>query len=176
MSTYFIADLHLDHKNIMKFRPCAPDYVVTVEDHNQWLYEQWHSVITKYDIVWVLGDVAFSLESLIWFDTWAGRKKLVRGNHDNLKQWQYDEVFEGVYGIVRYKKHWLTHCPIHPQEMRGLKNIHGHLHDNVILKDRDWSKPSDYWDDDSMLDDRYIGVSVDQCDGVPISLDEIRER
>jgi calcineurin-like phosphoesterase family protein len=32
-----------------------------------------------------------------------------------------------------YKSFWLSHCPIHPQELRNRKaNIHGHLHGSVL--------------------------------------------
>lgn len=37
-----------------------------------------------------------------------------------------------VYSLVKYKGFWLSHAPIHPEELRGCKNIHGHCHDAVI--------------------------------------------
>ena len=37
--------------------------------------------------------------------------------------------------MVRYKKMWLTHCPIHPDEMRRcVGNLCGHIHDQDIMK------------------------------------------
>ena len=64
--TYFIADLHLGHKNIIRFdstrehRPFA-----TIEEHDAELIRRWNAVVRPVDKVWVLGDVAFGKASLL---------------------------------------------------------------------------------------------------------------
>jgi calcineurin-like phosphoesterase family protein len=85
-----------------------------------------------------------------------GTKHLILGNHDEFTLETYKPYFNKIHGFVRYKGMWLSHAPIHPQELRGKVNVHGHNHKNVIP------------------DERYICVSVEQVNGKPKSLDEIR--
>lgn len=150
---FFISDLHFDHKNILQFSPNR--YGSNIKEHNEWLIEQWNSVVTKRDVVWVLGDACFSMESIQFFKRMRGQKNLVRGNHDKLSTKTYLEVFNGVFGLVKKNGFWLSHAPIHPLELRGCKNIHGHVHNNPIP------------------DERYINVCVEALNGVPISLTEL---
>lgn len=130
-NVWFIGDIHAGHANIAGFRKC-----VTSEVHNrEWIESHWTMSVTKRDIVWVLGDAAFTQDGLDWLKTLPGEKRLVRGNHDNLPTEKYLEVFTTVEGLVRYKGYWLSHAPIHPLELRGKKNIHGHVHYATIPDD-----------------------------------------
>lgn len=159
MSTFFISDLHLGHENIMKF---AAGFRTgeTIEDHDQWLINNWNSVISKRDLVWVLGDVAIKTEHLYKLNQLKGRKKLVLGNHDDPNVLLYTPYFEEICGLVRYKEFWLSHCPIHPAEFRKRKfNIHGHVHQNSIIGDS-----------------RYINVCVEALNGIPIELEYLRKK
>lgn len=56
--------------------------------------------------------------------------------------------------MVKYKNLWLTHAPIHPDELRGKKNVHGHCHGHILN------------------DKRYINVCVEHADR-PIPIEEI---
>lgn len=161
--TFFISDLHLGHKRILEFSPTRQG--PTLADHNQWLLDNWNKTVTEQDTVWVLGDVAFSQESLDLIRQLKGHKNLVRGNHDKLNTQSYLKYFNNVYGIYKlYGEFWLTHAPVHPNELRGKVNIHGHVHYNSIKTD------------DGKLDNRYFNVSVEVLDGIPISLTEIKKR
>lgn len=121
---YFTSDWHLGHANIPKFRPW-----VTSEKHNQELLcDNYASVIKKKDIVYFLGDICFTLDSVNVLKKLPGIKKLVRGNHDDLPVNTYLCAFEEVFGILKYKGFWLSHAPIHPNELRGRVNLHGHVH------------------------------------------------
>lgn len=153
---FFISDLHLGHKRIIEFsldhRECE-----TVDSHDEWIIKQWNSVVTKRDVVYILGDIAFSKDGLSKVSRLSGIKKMIFGNHDGYKISEYDAVgLKIIGGLVRYKEFWLSHAPIHPEELRGKKNIHGHVHQR------------------SLDDDRYINVSVENVGGIPIFLDAIR--
>ncbi len=154
----FISDLHLGHKNILRFSgPLRGG--TTSEEHDEWIVEQWNSVVNNRDLVWVLGDVAFPGEgNLDILARLKGRKKLVRGNHDTLPTAEYLKYFEDIYGIYKKYGYWITHAPVHPLELRGKKNIHGHVHQH------------------SINDNRYINVCVEENYGIPISLQEIRSK
>lgn len=162
---YLIGDLHLGHNKILHFSPMRGGK--TVEEHDQWIIDQWNSVVSKKDTVWVLGDVAFSAEALLKVGKLLGNKILVRGNHDRQCIDNYLKYFSEVYGLISKNGFWLSHAPVHPQELRGKRNIHGHVHLNSILVDKGIN---------DNLDDRYINVSVENCNGIPVSFDSIIER
>lgn len=159
---FFIGDLHIDHKNILDFSPERGG--TNTQEHNEWIVKQWNSVVKKNDMVWVCGDVSFSNEGLNLLNRMRGYKRLVRGNHDKQSTGAYMKYFNNVFGIVKEHGFWITHAPIHPQELRGKRNIHGHVHQNHILL------PS------GERDDRYVNVSVEALNGIPVSLDELQAR
>ena len=81
MTTWFTADLHLGHRNIIDYcnRPFRD-----VESMNHALIENWNDSVAPDDIVWVVGDFALGKigETLPLVSTLHGRKILVAGNHD----------------------------------------------------------------------------------------------
>ena len=124
MSVWFCSDLHFGHKNIEKFR----SHVSSEEDNRNKIKIGWCKLVTKRDDVYVLGDACFTTETLPDFGELPGRKFLIRGNHDRLDCGAYLKYFHEVYGLLRYKEFWLSHAPIHPDELRGKYNLHGHVH------------------------------------------------
>ena len=158
-NVYFISDLHLKHKHICRFSPNRLG--VTLDDpdvHDALLLLSIKSRVTKRDVLWILGDVAFTDEGLELLKDLPCKLMLVRGNHDELPTARYLEVFDEVFGLVNKYGFWLSHAPIHPDELRGKKNIHGHVHNAVIP------------------DNRYISVCVEALEGRPISLQELRQQ
>ena len=164
---FFIGDLHLGHKKILEFSS-AYRGGTNVEEHDEWIVKQWNSVVTKRDIVYVVGDVAFNKDKLVLLKRMNGQKNLVRGNHDTYSLKTYMEYFNNVYGLLKKWGYWISHPPIHPQELRGKHNIHGHVHHNSVT----WW---DHIEEDMVLDPRYVNVSVENNNGVPVSLDEINK-
>lgn len=85
--------------------------------------------------MYVLGDACFSYESLCLLGTLPGKKILIRGNHDDyVTTGQLLEVFSSIEGTFRYKNFWLTHAPMHPVELRGKINLHGHVHYSTVQR------------------------------------------
>jgi calcineurin-like phosphoesterase family protein len=80
MSVHVIADPHLGHRNISKYRK----FISSTEDNTRLIQEDWNKHINKNDVVYVLGDAAFDYHSLALFGNLKGRKILVKGNHDDL--------------------------------------------------------------------------------------------
>jgi calcineurin-like phosphoesterase family protein len=82
MSYYFTSDLHLSHRNIIKYcnRPFDD-----VEEMNRVIRNRWNFVVNPDDIVYILGDVSFrGLEDL---DEFNGLIHILPGSHDGkLKQ------------------------------------------------------------------------------------------
>jgi calcineurin-like phosphoesterase family protein len=110
----------------------------------------------NHDIIYVLGDVAFNRDSLVKCARLTGDKRLITGNHDKYGVDEYSKYFRVMPGLMKYKEFWLSHAPLHAKQLRGLKNIHGHVHHNNID------------------DDRYINVCVEAIGGTPITLEKIR--
>lgn len=124
---YVTSDWHIGHTGIHeKFRT----QFASVEDHDYYILNRARDRITKRDILVVVGDVTWTADGLqkIKDMEFPCRMIMVAGNHDNLPASDYLQVFEDVRGAWRYKKYWITHVPIHPQELYRGKNIHGHCH------------------------------------------------
>lgn len=152
---FIISDLHLGHRSVLGF---ANEYrakslgVSTVKEHDELLCDLWSGTVHKRDLVIVLGDLGYTWRIM---KDLPGRKKVLLGNHDKHHASEYLEVFEDIIGPVKYKKHWLSHFPIHADELFGKKVIHGHTHSQGIN------------------DSRYINVSVEMTRGYPISYQKI---
>ena len=77
----YIADLHFDHANILAFdrRP-----FFDVQEMNEALIANWNSVVQSGDTTYILGDFCWGKEErwLQLLPRLAGKKVLVRGNHD----------------------------------------------------------------------------------------------
>jgi calcineurin-like phosphoesterase family protein len=110
----------------------------------------------------VLGDVIFKQgdweNTLDELSELPGDKILVRGNHDDFfSAWDLLPIFQDVHGLLKYKGHWLSHAPIHPDELRGAKNLHGHVHGN------------------SLKDNRYYNCCIENVGYAPKCFQEIKE-
>jgi calcineurin-like phosphoesterase family protein len=155
MSTvYFWSDLHLGHANIHKFRPQFKDE----KDHFEYIKSTWKATVNKHDKVFILGDCCFTIEALKEFDTWAGRKVLILGNHDTDRKLSMQDLlycYDEIHSLYKHKEFWLSHCPIHPDELRGKMNIHGHTHYHRID------------------DNRYYNACV-EYNPKPVTIDKIR--
>lgn len=123
-NVYFIGDIHFGHAHIERFRT----QFSSEEEHQRYIMDKWSDLIRKRDVVYVMGDAAFTQSGLDAIGTLAGTKILIRGNHDLLSTESYLAVFKEVYGVFAYKGMWLTHVPIHPTELYGRTNVHGHCH------------------------------------------------
>lgn len=152
------ADLHLGHKNITKFRT----QFTTAEEHHKTVMENFLTTVGKRDKVFLLGDIVFKegLEYANILSALSAELVLVKGNHDAM-----DFYADSVQGLMSYKGAWLSHAPIHEQELDYRKqkfNIHGHLHGSFIN------------------DPRYFNVSLEHTNYRPILmadvLEQLRER
>lgn len=152
---YVVGDLHFGHRNLPNFRRISG--CDTEEALRECVIKNWNLYVTKRDIVYVLGDACFNEESLEHIGRLNGSKILVAGNHDRLNAGRYLSVFKDVKGIVKRRAVWLSHAPIHPQELRGGINVHGHVH-NATIDDR-----------------RYRNVSLENLIGFrPHKLEEVK--
>lgn len=163
-NVFFISDLHLGHRNILKF---SGDYRDgdTTEQHDEILIHKINTRVQKNDKLFILGDVVWKGHDLSVLNRIRGQKELIIGNHDTYNITEYQKYFAKIHGFRKFNGFWLSHSPIHPDELRGRKNIHGHVHHNYIMK-----KFLGY---PYARDERYIPVTVEALGGYPISYEEL---
>lgn len=160
---FHVGDLHFGHKNIQKFRPTVGGILVAnEEEHREAVIKLWNETVTKRDVVWLHGDILFDESLIHHLGRLNGNKNLILGNHDKqIKDWKY---FSKVCGFEKYKGTWLSHAPIHPAELRGKLNIHGHVHYATITLP------------DGTVDTRYFNCSLENTNGRPIARNLILEQ
>ena len=139
---FYIADLHIGHKNCLKFdeRP-----FFTVEEMNRSIIANWNAVVGKDDDVYILGDFAWNKEEGDQvLKQLNGNKYLIRGNHDYPTEYMaetfvwikdYAEIIDNGKRVI------LCHYPIaHWKNAdRGAIHLYGHIH-----RSRDSTPFNDY--------------------------------
>ena len=105
MNTFFTSDQHYGHKNICRFagRPFS-----SVEEMDEALIKAHNETVGKQDIVWFVGDFAFSDAERIKtiLRRLNGQKNLVLGNHDNqIARTPRAFIGDGLLNSVNHYKH-----------------------------------------------------------------------
>lgn len=130
--TYFTADLHLGHENIIRFcdRPFAD-----IREHDQYLIDAWNATVRPGDEVWVVGDFAYrgdKARAAKYFDTLNGTKHLVQGNHDgpSTRALPWASVTHMADIVVDRQRLILCHYAfrVWPAMRRGVIHLFGHSH------------------------------------------------
>ena len=160
MGMYFIGDTHFGHNGVHNFRK---DFS-SDDEHNDFIFNNIMSVSNKRNDIFLMGDICFDIKYFHYVEEISknfNSVKLILGNHDferasapNIND--YLNLNISIHGFIKYKEFWLSHAPIHPEELRGRINIHGHVHYKNI--------------DDA----RYFNVSCENIGFKPISLENIR--
>lgn len=156
-----ISDLHLGHLNIAHKRGFKD-----VEEHDEHIISKWNETVSKRDLTYLLGDV--SMETSKHYHKLArleGRIHVILGNHDRGQDIpELLKYVDRVSGPLKYKGYFLSHIPVHPNELeyRVKKNIHGHLHGNIVTVSNA-----------KYEDKRYVNVCCEQIDYTPKTLKEL---
>jgi calcineurin-like phosphoesterase family protein len=159
--TFLIADMHFGHANILRYEATARPFA-DVDAHDVALIERWNARVRPGDIVWVLGDFAWSPQAAQRaLNRLNGRIHLVMGDHD--RRWlggdglAFDAVAE-VHGAVKFEPGTLlSHVPamLGPKYAR---NVHGHTHSRAVAGGA------------------HVCVSVEHTGLAPLAWDEVRGR
>ncbi|OMD76903.1 metallophosphoesterase [Paenibacillus odorifer] len=133
MTTYYTADTHFYHKNVIRLsnRP-----FVSIEEMNERFIDNWNRTVNKNDTVYHLGDFVLG-GTTKWEDTLSrltGNKHLILGNHDDKKVVsKMAHYFESIELMVEKKidrQHlFLFHYPIEIGLTPNAYSIHGHIHE-----------------------------------------------
>jgi calcineurin-like phosphoesterase family protein len=185
MQTFFTADLHLGHGNIIKYcqRPfMTPEETAlaqtdsrgnwkispsSLEYHDTSILERINAVVNSNDTLWILGD--FCLRDPKKASAYRQRIRcknvhLVWGNHDPLS---LAPLFSSTreQGVVNVEGQaiWLNHYPMRSWNgsFHGAWHLYGHVHGRLAAEDA--QKPYTLTRD----------VGVDACDYKPVGFEEL---
>tara|TARA_B110000259_G_scaffold7508_1_gene8159 strand:- start:3184 stop:3735 length:552 start_codon:yes stop_codon:yes gene_type:complete len=172
---WLISDTHFGHENILKFEEKDGSLIRgahfdDIQEHDEVLIENWNKTVKPGDIVYHLGDVFMGPKEkfLENFARLHGAKRLVVGNHDDIKFMVQHKLFQKItmwrmfpeFGML------LTHTPQHETTMyegrfrnfpKTPLNVHGHIHSNP--------SPSPL----------HRCVCMEQIDYTPIHIEDIRD-
>jgi len=173
MTTYFTADQHFGHQNIIEY--CGRPFH-SVGEMNAVLVENWNAVVGPHDTVHVLGDVAMGRreESMPLIGRLAGHKILYPGNHDRcwyghgeralrLEQEYLDAGFDEIRQrplamTVGNREVLVCHLPYQGDSGEteryakfrpvdeGMWLLHGHVHEKWRQQGRMVNVGVDVWD------------------------------
>lgn len=128
---YYISDLHMGHENVIKHdnRPFS-----SLEEMHCVLINNWNSVVTPKDDVYVLGDMFWKPEyALKIMPKLKGKIHLIKGNHDSLRS----DIVDLYTEVADYKeikdngnRVILFHFPIAHwnAQYHGSIHLYGHIH------------------------------------------------
>lgn len=129
---FFIADTHFGDENILRYENRPFD---SVDSMNKTIIQNWNSVVSESDTVFVVGDFISDLKYLSIIDELKGRIKLIVGNHDipfidELSRYKGIEVID--YPIILDGFWMVSHEPMYITKNAPYANIFGHIHNNPM--------------------------------------------
>lgn len=165
MADFFTADPHFGHTNIIRL--CKRPFE-TVEQMNETLIDNWNSIVSPGDNVYLLGDVFLHMtqkEALKLRRNLNGSIHLILGNHDSIAK-TIPQAFAFIKESYLFEKdevriylsHYAHRC--WPKSHSGAWHLYGHSHGNLPC-------------DTNLLS---FDVGVDCWNYTPVSLDQVIER
>jgi len=134
--TWFTADLHLFHKNILRFCPkTRPEK--NSNDMSAFLAISWNKQVQPDDEVYILGDICLGDLDLTrgLLDRMNGKFHLIKGNHDTSKMlailaYRFKTIQDYKKLYIGRQKFILFHYPILEWDTmhHGAIHLFGHVH------------------------------------------------
>jgi len=182
---YFISDLHLSHKNILKYQPNRMEMmgltdVDDIEKHDEYILNMWKSTLKRGDHVYVLGDMILAnyeqtKKLMNQLKSTGCKIHLIIGNHDKKYEF-FSNLFESIDTIkyTIFKKSTfdfldadfrvvMCHYPLvtWQHKTRGCVCLHGHTHNHSP------------WENEGVDLRLNVGFDSTMSNGKLISLEEI---
>lgn len=159
MNTWFTADPHFGHANIIRY--CNRPFADSVEMDKE-IIKRYNERVGRNDLVYIIGDFCFNNFDF-YFNQLNGLKVFVKGNHDR-EAWKNREKFYAYsdsYREIKVNDQEITLCHyamrVWNKSHYGSWNLYGHSHGSLP--------------DDPHA--RAIDVGVDCHNYAPISFDEV---
>lgn len=151
---WFISDTHFGHDHIIPYgeRPFA-----NVAEMDEALATNWSERVKDEDLVYHLGDIAWTHNGLRLFEKLPGTKRLMLGNHDHGKECAPLVQRLELYREFDDEAFVASHMPLFPELGLAPINVHGHVHHIDV------GHP------------RYVNISVEKTQYRPLHIDEVRK-
>lgn len=170
---YFISDMHLNHRNIIRY--CNRPFD-SIEEMNKTLIDNWNATVTDDDIVYNLGDLTLGNPPVVTsiMKQLHGKTRLIYGNHDYwMKSKKARDYFLSIdrEKVLTFKYNGkelrllLTHFPRKLEEVDADFIIYGHIHNN---------EHDPYWEY-QRTHPRVLNACVDVNDFKPVTLEQLIE-
>lgn len=179
----YISDLHLGHRNIIRYDNRPFDSMEKMEESIKAL---WNEAVKDTDTTYILGDVCWSANYDVWeqvLNELNGKKIIIKGNHDptsilnKLKQNGVIEDWAHQIIVSDNGRHVvLNHSPMPffvNQHKDNWYHLYGHTHisfDYQIIKSVRRSIEELYMHEHRMFN---VGCMIPGMDYTPRTLDEI---
>ncbi len=181
VNIWFTSDTHFGHRNIIKY--CSRPYETT-DEMDQSLINNWNKVVDKNDIIFHLGDFAFTTDRR-WKELISklnGHIYLIVGNHDqnhnpgNVVMNMFEDVQSQMLLKIDNRYIYLNHYPFltYGGIWRGPENavyqLFGHTHTCKIKNTgKDFGRMN-------YLSPYQYDVGVDNNNYTPISWNEVKDK
>ena len=184
---WLIADTHFGHANMLKFKRAdnvtsvRPEFA-SVQEMDEIIIERWNKVVKPNDKVYHLGDIMMGSkagELAKYMLRLHGKKRLIRGNHDDCHITDYLMYFDEVYASRRLDRLLLTHIPIAPWNIgKHSANVHGHVHQSqpmVYTVKSQTMIPTELGY--PIIESRvtYVNLSVEMINYTPVALEYVNQ-
>ncbi len=124
---FFISDLHLDHKNIIRYC-CRPFASVGAMNHS--IVSNWNETVGRKDVVYFLGDMCYGRGNRginYWLRRLNGKIVFIRGYHDRSNRIRFHNSMVLNRNGAKFL---LIHNPRDALIEWDGWVIHGHTHNN----------------------------------------------
>lgn len=163
MNIFFTSDTHFGHANFLNFRDANSVLIrpfFSVEEMDEMMIQRWNEIVRDGDRIYHLGDVAFgsgTAERIL--PRLRGSKRLILGNHDDLRDTALQRNFKKVTLWRAFSEEGFicTHIPLREADIRhSAVNVHGHIHQQ--------DAPTR----------RHINICVEKTNYYPVALEDLR--
>lgn len=177
--TFFIADLHIGHKNVIKYdgRP-----YFTCSEMAEDIISKWNAKVTPRDTVYVVGDMFWTAQDAQqYLPKFNGKIVLIEGNHDHNWESYYNHnkitcVLPHYLGKINKTYVYLSHqyTPFYLKQLNNGVHIYGHSHNTQECYDE--------WNVQKMLKEKgyhqecyNVGCMQPYMNYEPKTLEELRK-
>ena len=180
--TFFTADLHFGHENVLQFdnRPFN-----SVEEMDEELIKRWNNKVNPGDLVYILGDLIWKTrndDAPTLLRRLNGQKILIKGNHDRfLHNAKAKKLLAGIkdYDLIHvtledgtstsvFLSHYFT--PVYIGQYYGGIHLHAHSH---ITAEADEEVAYAKYLNEKGFKNRIYNVGCMYWNYEPVTLDEI---
>lgn len=171
-NVYVTSDLHLSHSKEFLYKPRGFD---SPQEHNQAIVNNWNSIVTDEDTVYILGDLIMSdsKDAMKYLKQLRGEIYFIKGNHDTAnKVALYESLgFIGLgYAYVLKSGKWSFYLSHYPTAVGNYDDEETHKKFYCLCGH---THTADKWKDFNQM--KSYHVELDAHNNVPISIESIKE-